>query len=105
MPTFTGISEIGIEEPLPVRPAPGQWVSLEIKQTTLDSANSRFGLMIIAFENSLGSLRVIETFKIFGGGLFVLPRWPTDGTNARIAIDWYNDGLEWELNVPFDPLP
>lgn len=101
MPTFTGTSNVGLIVIGPVRTNAPQWVSLEILQTDINSQKDRRGLMLCGFLNPGGSLRVVETFKIFGGGLFVLPRWPLDTVIGRIAIDWYRVDLDWQLDVPF----
>lgn len=105
MPEFQGISNSVPILIQPIRSKFDQWVSLEVQQTDLSNLKTRYGLLLCGFLNSGGSLRVIETFKIFGGGLLVLPRWPLEGANAAIVLDWYVTDREWILGVPFDPLP
>lgn len=105
MPFFTGNSVAGAQDEVTIGVESAQWVSLSILGQPFDEFKRRHGLMLIGFPNPGGSFRVIETFRIFGGGLFVLPRWPVTGVNAMLVLDWYVSELEWRLDVPFNPVP
>ena len=105
MPTFTGTSNAGQRVVIPIAIRKDQWFSIEIERTALTNLTDRWGSVIIGYPNAMGSVRVVDFRKLFGGGLFFLIAAPLEGVNGQFVLDWFRSDLDWKVDVPFALYP
>jgi len=97
MPTFTGTSVNGRQN-LAVRTLNTRdFIAIDFPQLDLQDAGQRIGLLLVCQALEDFNPRVVEVYKLFGGGILAVPSYPLIPLDYQIIVDWYRPQLAWNL--------
>lgn len=100
MPTFSGTSAIGLVDVVDYLFTASTWIAVDLKDNVEADRLTRIGLLIVSGQNNDGRFQVIEVFKLFGNGLFVLPRFPLTPLTYRVSIQFFTLTGDFDVIVP-----
>lgn len=98
MAQFSGTSFLGRQNLAVATLTSRFYVGVDFPQLDLQNAGERIGLLLVCQQADEINPRVVEDFKLFGGGLLVLPRYPLFPLSYQIIVDWYRPQLAWFLD-------
>lgn len=100
MPVFSGNAALGVQIVGNYDAVDGTWVALELPSFQTDERTTRVGLLIVGVVNPIGNVSVVEVFKVFSHGNFVLPRYPLLPARYNLSVRWFVPGIPWVLRTP-----